>query len=163
MKIAVISDTHDNLSNLIKALTLINQEKVSALIHCGDVCSIDTFDIITKNFNKKIFLVFGNCDIKNGWNKYAKNKKIKIFNEVGTLKLNKKNIKIVHNPKLIDKILKNRKDDLDFIFYGHIHKPWIEKMNKTIVLNPGNICGVFYKSTFAICDLEKMTQKLVII
>ncbi|MCF8024533.1 MAG: metallophosphoesterase family protein, partial [Desulfobacteraceae bacterium] len=37
MKIAVLSDTHDNIRNVRKALELIAGQHVEAIIHCGDV------------------------------------------------------------------------------------------------------------------------------
>ena len=36
MKIAVISDSHDHKNNILKAVSIINEREVDALIHCGD-------------------------------------------------------------------------------------------------------------------------------
>jgi putative phosphoesterase len=38
MKIGLISDTHDNLYNLEAALDILRAEKVTTIVHCGDVC-----------------------------------------------------------------------------------------------------------------------------
>jgi uncharacterized protein len=36
MKVGVISDTHDQIENILKAVELLNQEKVELVVHCGD-------------------------------------------------------------------------------------------------------------------------------
>jgi putative phosphoesterase len=165
MKIAVISDTHDNLTNLSKALTLINQQEVSALLHCGDVTNLETFKTILNYFNKTIYLSLGNGDDSKIFNDFLnqnKNNKIQIFNEFGEFNLNNLKIGISHFPEVVKNILRNN-NDYDFIFYGHTHKPWEEKENKTIILNPGNLAGLFYKPTFAIIDLLNFEKKLIIL
>ncbi|KJU84567.1 phosphoesterase [Candidatus Magnetobacterium bavaricum] len=41
----------------------------------------------------------------------------------------------------------------DFLIYGHTHKPSVEKIGQTIVLNPGETCGVKHnKPTVALLD-----------
>ena len=37
MKIAIISDTHDNVATFKKAVDLIKKEKIKTIIHCGDI------------------------------------------------------------------------------------------------------------------------------
>ena len=64
MKIAIISDTHDNLKNLEKFLSWLKKEGGSILIHCGDVCRMDTLLKISQDFEGKIYLVFGNAEIE---------------------------------------------------------------------------------------------------
>lgn len=160
MKIAVLSDTHDNHFNLIKALTLINKENVSALIHCGDVCNPETLELVLDNFNKKIYLVLGNGDLNKNWDKFRE-KRIEIFNDFGKFKLSNKKIGITHFPDLAYKEAEIK--DYDFIFYGHTHKPWEEKINDTFLINPGNIAGIIYRSTFALLDLKNFNKRLVIL
>ena len=62
MKIAIISDSHDNIWKLDQALAQIS--RADALIHCGDLCS----PFVIKHLgawagNKKtIYIVWGNND-----------------------------------------------------------------------------------------------------
>jgi putative phosphoesterase len=157
MKIAIISDTHDNEINLIKALTLINKEKVSALIHCGDVCRFPTLNIILKNFRKKIFLVLGNGDDTFEF-KNLKFKNLKVFEKYGDFILNNYKIGITHFPQGAKEL--TLKANYNFIFYGHKHFPWKEKINDTLLINPGNLAGILYPPTFAILDFCKDQKKL---
>ena len=62
-------------------------------------------------------------------------------------------------PVKIKKLLNsNPKKDLNFIFYGHTHKPALEKSLSTIIANPGNIASIHYPASFAI--LNTTTKKL---
>ncbi|MFN2137547.1 MAG: metallophosphoesterase family protein, partial [Candidatus Promineifilaceae bacterium] len=57
MKLGVLSDTHNNLGNLQKALKIFEAEGVEQLLHCGDMADMLTvrllggFDIIYVNGN----------------------------------------------------------------------------------------------------------------
>ena len=67
MLIAIISDSHDNLTRIDQMLFLIKQNNVKTIIHCGDVTTIETLEYLSKNFNGKIYLSLGNVD-DNLWN-----------------------------------------------------------------------------------------------
>ena len=56
MKIAIISDTHDNLANFKKAISLIKKEKIKILIHCGDIFEPETIKEALKDFPGKPIL-----------------------------------------------------------------------------------------------------------
>ena len=61
MKIAIISDTHDNIENTEKAIEIFKQKKVSSIIHCGDFCA-PFMMIILDRAEIPIDCVFGNID-----------------------------------------------------------------------------------------------------
>ena len=61
MKIGIISDTHDNLSQIKKAVEIFNQEKVELVLHAGDFVSPFT-SLEFKNLNCPLKGVFGNND-----------------------------------------------------------------------------------------------------
>ncbi|HCL90984.1 MAG TPA: YfcE family phosphodiesterase, partial [Candidatus Atribacteria bacterium] len=50
MKIGIISDTHDNLPKIKKAVGIFNREKVELVLHAGDFVSPFTF-LEFKNLN----------------------------------------------------------------------------------------------------------------
>ena len=64
MKIAIISDTHDNLLNLGKFFDFARIKKIEAIIHCGDTAHGETLEEILKNFGGRIYLRFGNMDFR---------------------------------------------------------------------------------------------------
>ena len=146
MRIAVISDSHDNLPNLKKALDFIKKEKIKIIIHCGDISTPETLEEIAKNFKGKIHYVFGNADK----GKFEEDKK-----EFGEIKIAGKKIAFCHFPEKAEELAKT---GYDIVFYGHTHKPWEEVIGKTRLVNPGNLTGLWYKGTFAVYDPK--TNKL---
>jgi putative phosphoesterase len=64
MKIAIVSDTHDNLANFLKIIDWLNREKIKIILHCGDICNQETINGAEKNFKGEIKFVRGNGDFK---------------------------------------------------------------------------------------------------
>src|SRR3989338_1857028 len=83
MKIAIISDTHDNLLNLRVFFDFAKKENIETLIHCGDTAHGETLEEILKNFSGKIFLSFGNMDFREEFSNFENNERLKIFEEFG--------------------------------------------------------------------------------
>ena len=168
MKLAVISDTHDSRDNILKAVSLMNDNNINALIHCGDYCSPFTkrwFDQLKDNIKKNFFGVFGNNDgdhvflrknlgqicelIENGY------ELVKEFDG--------KKIYVSHMPKqaTIEALATSGK--FDIVLSGHTHAVVNKKYdNGVLVVNPGEACGYLSgKATFAIIDTEKMTAEIM--
>jgi len=149
MKIAIISDIHDNLANLEKCLDICRAERIETLLCCGDVTNRETLKFLSDNFKKKICLVRGNADIFT--DEEASNyKNIEYLGLAGRVVLGNKNIGLCHEPFLEKYVLKN--GACDMIFYGHTHKPWIDKRFSFSFVNPGTLGGVFQAATFALWD-----------
>jgi hypothetical protein len=180
MKIAIISDVHDNIPNLKKVLDYCN-EKISAsrriekIICCGDLASIETLEYLNDNFSGEIYFTFGNMD-----NDYLKSyhfekldsstryhslgmtyvyKKTKIFKEEGEAEINGKKIAFVHFPRIAKGLCRSGRYDI--VFYGHTHKPWEENIDECKMLNPGTVAGQFYPATFAAWDTETNKFELI--
>jgi putative phosphoesterase len=162
-KIAIISDSHDNLEKVKKLTEFLNKENIKILIHCGDVSKVETIKEILNNFKGKIYLSFGNAEInKEEFLKLSKeNKRLKVFNEFGEVKIKNKKIAFCHFYDLALKLAKSKK--YNFVFYGHTHKPWEEKIENTKLINPGNLAGQFYPASFAIYDFNKNIFSLKIL
>lgn len=163
MKIAIISDTHDNVPNLEKALAWMNQYKVEALIHCGDLCAPSILiNVLAPHFSKPIHMIFGNVDDRELLTKKVESyDHVTHYGDVGEFELGGKKISCVHFPEEAKKMAESGKYDL--VFYGHNHKPWEEKINSTRLVNPGTLAGLFQKATFAVYDtkLDKLELKIL--
>lgn len=61
MKVVVISDIHDNIWNLEKALKIIKKRGIDTGIFCGDYCASTSFKMATERF-KVAYCVWGNVD-----------------------------------------------------------------------------------------------------
>jgi putative phosphoesterase len=156
MKIAIISDTHDNLENLKKFWNFSKREKIDFLIHCGDVCNSETLKEIEKNFNQ-IYLSLGNCDIKDEILKETK--RTKIFKKEGEIEIENLKIGFCHEFHYNEKNLEN----FDFYFFGHTHWPFLKEEGNCFLANPGNLAGLFFKATFAILDTKTKNLELKIL
>ena len=158
-KIAIISDSHDNIPRIDQMLTKIKKENIKTIIHCGDVCTRDTLKYLYQNFDGQIYLSIGNIDYDHEIKEKINN--VKIFPKFGELKIENLNIAFSHFPEIAKELAETKK--YDYIFYGHTHKPWEENINNCKIINSGTLAGVWNKSTFAILDTETRKVELIIL
>lgn len=158
MRIAILSDSHDNIPNMEKALAWINRENINFIIHCGDLAAPAVLSkVIMPKFSGEFHFVHGNVGDPNLLEEVAKDfSNVRVHGEVGEIEVDNKKIAFTHFPEKAQALAK--KDTFDLVFYGHTHKPWEEKIGRTRLVNPGTLAGMFYKATFAIYDTE--TDKL---
>ncbi len=158
MKIAIFSDSHDNIPNLEKFLTWCKKNKIEQLIFCGDLSTPTTLkEILELKFKGEIHIVFGNVSDKELEPRAAaQSSNVVHHGEVGKTKIDGKKIAFTHFPQKAKKLAQSGKYDI--VFYGHTHKPWKEKIGNCQLVNPGNLAGIFYKATFAIYNTK--TNKL---
>jgi len=159
MKIGIISDTHDNLLQIKKAVTLFNREKVDLVLHAGDFTSPFTA-LGFKNLHSPFIGVFGNND---GDKLYLREK----FKEIGKIfpppyisLLNDQRTIMLHREKLIDALIESRKYNI--IIYGHTHHVDLRKINNSLVINPGE-CGGWLTgvSTVALLQIKDLSAKII--
>lgn len=166
MKIAVLSDIHDNIWNLEKALKIVGDEKCEAIIFCGDFCApfVPPYLVGT---GLPVYAVFGNND-GDQWgivNRVGADK-MKVFpwsEEVAEIELGGKRIAVFHYPKPARGLATT--GNYDVVFYGHDHKAYKGMVGKTLLANPGAICGIQKgasgKATFGIYETRSNSFKLV--
>ena len=165
MKIAIVSDTHDNMATFNKAISFLNAQKITTMVHCGDICNQDTIDEAVKNFKGKIYFVRGNGD-QSTQSLSARPSTLKKCSGFGLdevpekleIELGGKKIFFNHYPEISKAAAETGKYDL--AFYGHTHRPWEERIGNCRLVNPGELAGQRYKACFAIYDTE--TDKLVL-
>jgi len=158
MKIAVISDTHDNLPNLEKVFKKINEENIELVFHLGDYVAPFTIRKIRDLYSGKLMGVFGNND----GDKVLLSKIFEIYNweiyeQPKFFEIYQKKFLLFHSLFDFEKI----NFDVDYVLFGHTHRVYIKK-NKTIFINPGEVCGYLTgKGTFVIIDIEKKEEEIV--
>lgn len=162
MLIAIISDTHDNIPNLKKVLNYCHTNKIEKIIHCGDLATIETLDLLNDNFSGEILFTFGNMDDGHISTYDFKNnhyKKTRIFPDFGHSEITRKKVAFVHYPEVAKQLCES--GQYDFVFYGHTHKPWTEIINNCTMLNPGNVANQYYPPTFAIWNTNDNLFRLI--
>jgi hypothetical protein len=143
VKIAVLSDIHDHIWNLAKALELVNKEKCEAIIFCGDFCAPFVAPYLTQT-GLPVYTIFGNND-EDQWAivQRAGVDKIHAFSlgsEYGEVELSGKKIAFIHYPKLAQALATS--GNYDAVFFGHNHESSQEVVGKTLLANPGAVCGI---------------------
>lgn len=156
MLIAIAADLHDNLANWQKFQKYIKKQGISTLLFCGDLTNSEMLEKIRQDFSGDIFLIAGNQELYQeselkSWPNWH------FLGRYGATEIDGLKIGLIHEPYYQEKLLKENKE-LDYIFYGHTHKPWIEQRDNLIIANPGTLGGVFYKASFAVLDTT--TKKL---
>jgi putative phosphoesterase len=156
MKIAIFSDLHDNDAYLDIFITYCRQHKIEKILCCGDITSKETLQLLNK-IELPLYLIRGNAEMFED-SIFSSLKNITYLGRTGEIILENKKIGLCHEPTFINKMLEKK---LDYIFYGHTHKPWIEKKANTHLINPGTLGGVFTPSTFAVWEMSKPLPELI--
>jgi len=147
MLVGIISDTHDNLVGLQKAIHILKEQKIEMLIHCGDWVSpftLEFFDNEMKDLKIPIKSVVGNNpgDLKRTMMSTGK-----MHNPIEWAKtvmfvfeIDGKKTVVYHGDdrEILSTLIDSQKYDV--IFTGHTHAARNEMIGKTLVINPGTTC-----------------------
>ena len=154
MKIGVVSDSHDNLPAIRKAVETLNRENVEVILHAGDFVA----PFAVREFLKakaQLIGVFGNNDgERKGLAKLCED----IQPGPRLLELGARKIALAHEEKAITPALLEK---ASVAVYGHTHKVVVEKA-QVLRLNPGE-CGGWLtdRCTIAILDTETLDVKII--
>lgn len=170
MKIGVISDTHDNLISLKKAIQLFKENKVEMILHCGDWVSPFTVEYLSQNVDAPIKGVLGNNkgDIKRTLERNSKLKNPVDFpkGEAFELEINGRKIAVYHGDDIIllNALISSKKYDV--VFTGHTHAVRNEFINGVLVVNPGTTCyasegKILDFASIAIYDSAKNSAEII--
>lgn len=155
MILGLLSDTHDNLHNVLKALDLFQQEKPDALIHCGDITDPDT---ITLFHNYPLHCAFGNMDFQQDALRLAL-RHLNEKNRAGlVLELDFNGIPVAvahgHQRQVLASLVHSGR--YAYVFHGHTHRRRDERVGTTRIINPGALSGVRSGGPSVAClDLAK--------
>ena len=161
LKIGLISDTHDNIRNIEKAVTIFKKKHASFVIHAGDFVNPES----VKPFKgMKLIGVLGNNDIDiTGLTNAFNNINGELRGELCEMELDGLRLVVYHGTKPHQKSSLVGSGKYDVVIYGHTHR--LEKRNygKIIVLNPGTANGWFfgYRATIAIFDTKTRYSEFV--
>ena len=158
MHLGVMSDSHDNIPNVKRAVALFNELDVDLVVHAGDFIAPFAIDPLG-DLNCSVVGVFGNND---GERIVVAKRFEAIGGEVhpnlASVSLSDRNIAVMHYPELAIPIAKS--GDFDIVVYGHTHQIDIQK-SEALLLNPGETGGwTTGKATVAIVDTETLAATI---
>jgi hypothetical protein len=139
MKIAILSDIHDRLTQLEKALEIMKD--ADALLCCGDLCSPFIIKALGEGFSKPIHVVFGNNDgdlFRITQNSQAFSH-IQLHGELAELELDGVRFGMQHFDNIARLLADSGK--FDVMCFGHNHQFEISMSRSCQLINPGEIYG----------------------
>lgn len=159
MLAGIISDTHDNMNMLKKAVDLFNERAAEVVLHAGDYIAPFTAREF-RRLNCKMVGVFGNNDGE----KFGLKKSFEGFAElhegIYQLDLKGKIVAIIHYPEIAATLA--ARGAYDAIIYGHTHRAETRKEGETLLINPGE-CGGWLEGTSTIAFLDTATMDVEIV
>jgi hypothetical protein len=154
MKIGILSDTHDELDRLEKALTFLRDEQVTTLLHCGDLCGPDIIQMMS-GFDVRI--ARGNMD------------RLPELKMMAQIILGNGRLASVHQftldgyaAAMLHGNDSNRlksminSGEYAYVFHGHTHRRRDQMIGRTRVINPGALGGTRWQQR-SFCILELTT------
>jgi putative phosphoesterase len=157
MKVGVVSDSHDNVPKVSKAIDLLKSQGIQMLIHLGDYVSPFSLRPILEA-GLEFIGVFGNND----GDKLALQRvsKGQILDSPRIELIYGKRVFLSHQLPYFEALGKS--GEFDLILFGHTHEPYLKRGSGCLILNPGELGGWLYgRTSMAIVDLDKMDAEII--
>lgn len=174
MKIGIISDTHNQIDLMRKALEIFKKENVGMIIHAGDVDLASALEVFAEA-ELPIKMAIGNMDEEP--ERYLEKAKalgldffmnsflaIDIENEQRARRIYVFHGKVLGKLDEVINILAQSKK-YDLIVYGHTHQPKVEKIGGTLILNPGSLQPLIFgiKPSVAVYDAASGEARVLVV
>ncbi len=152
VKIGIISDTHDDVEHLQRALELLRREHISVVIHCGDLTGARLVPFF-EGF--ELHLVRGNMDhapeaIAQAVRRLGHHS---TYDLIYTGELEGVRVAALHGDDDEARKALQRSGLYAYVFHGHTHKRKDRLKGDTRVINPGALGGL-RKETRSFCILH---------
>lgn len=162
MRIAIISDTHDNIPNLRAAVTYCNAYGVTTIIHCGDLISPFMLPVLAE-FGGAVHLIYGN----NAGDQHLISQRcgtalptLTHHGVLGAIEAGGLKIAFTHYPEMARGLASQGR--FDVVCCGHNHRYGIERHGDCLLINPGELLGAEVDPPcFAILESSTMEVELV--
>ncbi len=154
MKIALLSDVHDNINNLLAALQGAKEAGCTHLFYMGDIVEHATLNLLLEEWGQPADIVFGN-------NEYDKAAHLQLTRQYpqarhhryeAELCIDGRKVYFTHLPYQI--AAKAESLNYDAVFYGHTHVAEQYSHQGTLIANPGEVGGVRRPPQFGIYDTQ---------
>ena len=161
MKIGIISDSHDDHKNVLKAIKVFNEQGVDYVFHAGDMVSPFTVRALAEGGSWKFIAVLGNCDgDKLLFESTVEQAGGEVHERVYTGCLADRQIFMTHIPGTLREVVDS--GNFDLVIYGHTHKQDIRREGKTLVINPGESTDqVTGQSHTVVVELDDMSVQII--
>jgi hypothetical protein len=146
-----------------RAVKRLNEENVGLVLHAGDYVAgfvVRRF----KGLKSKLIGVFGNNDGDHEVlrKRFSENKRLELRGNFAEIVANDLRIALLHggDVELLEALID--KESFDVVVYGHTHIAQILRKGRTLVVNPGEVCGYLSgKPTLALLDTVKRESRII--
>lgn len=163
MLIAILSDSHDQITHLHRAVEVANNAKAEVLIHCGDLISPFMLARLER-FNGPVHLIYGNnAGDQHLISSRCQRKGINIHHHgiTGEIVLDNISIGFNHYPDLARGLAASGKYNI--VCCGHNHICSIEKIGKCLLVNPGDLLGKEIPPGFLLLNIHTGKAERIIV
>ena len=129
MKIGILSDSHHKSDYTREVIDFLKELNSEYLIHAGDLCIENNLELLEES-KLKYIAVFGNNDR----NLIDLSSKYNIKQEPYYFQIKDIKFKLMHLPYYMA-------PDSQIVIFGHTHMFECEYKNKTLFINPGEVCA----------------------
>jgi uncharacterized protein len=163
VRIGILSDTHDRLSMIAKAVAWCNDTDVGLVLHAGDYISPFVIDTLA-GLNAPMVGVFGNNDGDRDMllSKCREKKHLEIRGDITEVSAGGRDIALLHGhqkDRLAEVI---QRGNHAVVVHGHSHRPTVSREGNTLVVNPGAVSGYLTgRCTVALLETEEMQVEIV--
>lgn len=151
MRLAILSDTHDHLAVLRAALPRLAEADV--VLHCGDLCSPFIVRHLAEGLGgRPVHIVWGNNegDIRLMAQIAQEHPQVTLHGALAELDLGGLRVAVNHYPEIARRLAESGHYDL--VCYGHDHRAHTEQVGTCVLLNPGEVMGLYGHRSFATFD-----------
>lgn len=152
MLTAVLSDSHDRLDHLQRALEGVRARGAERLFFLGDFCAPFALKALAEGFAGPIDAVFGNNDGDRFLlcSMAAQHAHVTLHDPLAELEVGGRKILLTHYPEIGRRLAKS--GEADAVFSGHDHQRYQHRFGDALWANPGEIMGRFGVVSFGLYD-----------
>jgi len=150
MRIAILSDSHDNMEALSRALERVRASGAEAVLHLGDIISPFTARLLP-SLGLPVHAVFGNNDGE----RTGLGALLDIADPPRSLQLGGRRFVLHHDPSFD----RGSPPPCDYCLYGHTHAREDRRAGTVRIINPGE-AGGWLTGTCSFAVLDTGTDRL---
>jgi len=162
MRIGLISDTHDNVPMIKAAIRRLNELDVALVLHAGDYISPFTAKPYSELGAKMIGVLGNNCAEREKLREVYAAVGKEIVGNFAEVEAGGRRIALLHGHD--DALLRSliAHGSYDAVVHGHDHKAKTARQGRTLVVNPGEVCGyITGRSSIGVLDADKLEADII--
>ena len=157
MLIGFVSDSHDDMDALKRAVSLFNGRGAGHVVHAGDLLSPFTVEVLG-GLKAPLSAIYGNNDgdrllLRERFGE-------SVHRPPYRFSLEGRRLVVVHEHHVVDTLAKS--GEFDLVVYGHTHRPDVRRIGESCIVNPGKAARLYRgRSTVGLMDLTTMETEIV--